>query len=73
MKRNSEYSVRPVIRYVVTHWQDGTTDEGLPFGSCGPVGEFDNLAHAEQAAKALAASDAGSKYGGVKGHPVGIN
>jgi uncharacterized protein YtpQ (UPF0354 family) len=51
-----EYRVRPVVRYVVTHWYDfGNT------GGCGPVGEFDNEQAAERVAAALSATDPDSE------------
>lgn len=64
----NEFRVRAVTRYVVTHYHNDnqvTEDGRCGCVSCGTMGEFDHLAYAEQAAKALAASIPGGVYRGV--------
>lgn len=58
----NDFRVIPVTRYVVTHYHH---DEEAREAGSGPMGEFDHLAYAEQAAKALAASIPGAAYRGV--------
>ena len=58
----NDFRVIPVTRYVVSHYYH---NEERREASCGPMGEFDHLAYAEQAAKALAASIPGGVYRGL--------
>ncbi len=61
-KRTDEISVRPVTRYVVAHFHT-VEYEGSDACAGGSqcYGEYDNLAHAEKVAAAMAASIPGAK------------
>lgn len=62
MTRTSEYRVRAVTRYVVTHYEHEEHDDGRASGGCGQLGEFPNIDQADTVAKALQAADAGSTF-----------
>jgi hypothetical protein len=53
MQKTVEIRVRPVVRYVVTRYESGTDANGMGYGGCETVGEFDNERSAEFVAMAL--------------------
>lgn len=54
MIETNEYRVRPVVRYVVTHYHSYSTEDGKGGGGGSEVvGEFDNEAQAEKVKAAL--------------------
>lgn len=48
-----EYRVRPVQRFVVTHWYSETNADGTHNGGCESLGEFDNAAQAAKVVEAM--------------------
>jgi hypothetical protein len=66
----NEFRVRPVTRYIVTHFQS----EELPDGSCSggsrSYGEFDNLAAAEAVGLALHRATDGSTFQTLANSPL---
>ena len=56
-RKNVEYQVRPVNRYVVTRYESITEDSGLCSGGSQVVGEFDSAPAAAKVMEAMKASD----------------
>lgn len=50
MTKEVEFKVKPVTRYIITHWEG---PEGSTNGVSSVVGEFDNFEHAVKTAKCL--------------------
>ena len=57
----SEYRVREVKRYIVTHWYFTDHGDGRNEGGCNSFGEFDNVSDANTVASALQARDTDAK------------
>lgn len=57
-----EVRVRPVIRHVVTRFTNGTTSDGMSYGSCETLGEFDSENYAEVVAGAMREKAAEREY-----------
>lgn len=53
MEKHVEIRVRPVVRYIVTKYESGTTPDGCNYGGCETVGEFANEHSADTVAMAL--------------------
>ena len=53
MQKHMEIRVRPVVRYIVTKYESGTGADGMGYGGCETVGEFENEQNAERVAMAL--------------------
>ena len=62
MKEN-EFRIRSVERFVVTHYRGKTKQTA----SCRTIGEYDNIACAEEVAAALSSLAAGSKVSSIVG------
>ncbi len=56
-----EYTVRPVVRYFVTRWQDGVSQGAAWNTGSSYCGTFDNVEMANAIAVALAAQEPGAK------------
>lgn len=68
MQGENEYRVRPVTRYVVTHF----TSDGKGKGACRQFGEFPNQEQADEVAQALASRQPGATFATLERRPEPI-
>jgi hypothetical protein len=61
----SEYRVRPITRYIVTHFHSENDGNGSNSGGCQECGEFSNEAQANRMGAALSMFDPGSTFVGI--------
>jgi len=55
-----EYTVRPVVRYFVTRWEDGRAEGSAWNTGSSYCGTFDNVEQANRVAEALAQAEVGA-------------
>lgn len=55
-----EYTVRPVVRYFVTRWEDGAASGSAWNTGSSYLGTFDNVEQANRVAGALASEEPGA-------------
>ena len=60
VSKTVELRVRPVVRYIVTRYEQETYPDGMCSGQCEEMGEFTNFSRADQVARGLHAAEPGS-------------